>query len=532
MKKKYIIFLLSTLLFSVACNDYLDVMPDNRTEIDSKDKVNKLLVSAYPTDAYIMAAELASDNVDDYGENNPYFSRFYEQLYRWVDVTETDNEDPKRIWEACYRAISHANQALQAIDEMGNPEELRPARGEALIARAYSHFILVNVFCQNYSSVHSSSDLGIPYMEKSETELDPKYERPTVAQNYELIEKDIEAGISLIDDASYSVPKYHFNTRAANTFASRFYLFYQKWDKAIEYATRALGGNPGELLRDYAVLTALPRNLVNVGTQYTNTSFKSNFLISTAYSNLGVIFGAYYTGSRFNHGNIIAQFESFNQAPWGRYATNVYNYNNMYKLRPYIYTGTNLNKTLVPRIPFLFEYTDPVAQIGYRRAVYVPLKAEEALLNRIEAYIMLERYSEALADINLWTNNTLNPAYATPTLSEESIENWAASYDYYTAEAPTPKKKLNPDYVTLAEGSKQESFIHCLLFMRRHEFMHEGMRWFDVKRWGIEIYRRTVGGTNGLSVTSVDDKLIIRDNRRAMQIPQDVVNAGITPNPR
>lgn len=530
MNKKYVPCLFALLLITLfSCNDFLDEMPDNRAELDSEEKIRKMLVNAYPVNQFVLVTELASDNVDDYGVNNPYTTRFWEQLYNWVDVTENDNESPKRIWEGCYSAIANANQALQAIEEMGNPASLNPARGEALVARAYSHFILTNVFGQHYSKTHSETDLGVTYMEKAETELNPKYERETVADNYEKIAKDLEEGLPLINDAFYSVPRYHFNSLAAYTFASRFYLFYQNWDKAIQYATMAIGENPNELLRDYASLVALPRDLGNVAIQYTSSSRKSNLLVQTGYSQLGTIFGAYYTGSRYSHGNLIAQTESFNQAPWGRYPTNVYNYNTMYKLRPYIYAGTNLDKTLVPRVPYIFEMLDPVAQTGYRRAVYVALKSEEALLNRAEAYIMKGDLGNALADINIWTANTLNPATSSPNLTDESIKNWAVAYEYYTPEQPTPKKKLNPDFINLTEGSLQESYLHCLLFMRRHEFLHEGMRWFDVKRYGIEIHRRTV---DGLTVKSVDDTLSIRDNRRAIQVPQDVVDAGLTPNPR
>jgi len=530
MKKTNVIYLLFISLVSISCDGYLDKMPDNRTEIDSEVKVNKLLVSAYPENDYILCAELSSDNVDDYGSKNPYSDRFLEQLYAWDVVTETNNEDPKRIWEACYNAIANANQALQSIEEMGNPESLNSARGEALISRAYAHFIITNIFCQSYSKTYSEKDLGVPYMEKSETELNPKYERGTVANDYVMMAKDIEEGLPLINDASYSIPKYHFNTKAAYTFASRFYLFYQNWDKVIAYATVALGSNPATLLRDYTVLAALPRNLKDVGTQYVSTSLKSNFLIQTAYSNLGTIFGAYYTGSRFSHGNLLAQTETMNRAPWGIYSTTVYDYNKMYRLRPYIYAGTNLDKTLLPRLPYLFEYTDPVAQVGFRRTAYVAFSAEEALLNRAEAYVMQGKYTEALADMNLWTGNTLNSSYCAITqLTEQSIMGWAESFEYYKPSIPTPKKELNPDFLSIEKGSEQESFIHCLLFMRRHEFMHEGMRWFDIKRYGIEIYRRTV---NGLSINSVDDELKIRDNRRALQLPQDVIKAGMTPNPR
>lgn len=143
---------------------------------------------------------------------------------------------------------------------------------------------------------------------------------------------------------------------------------------------------------------------------------------------------------------------------------------------------------------------------------------------------MSDKYSEALVDINTWASNTLNATYlATPQLTEQSILAWGQFVCILYTERTNSQKEVNPDFITVAEGSKQESFIHCLLYMRRCEFMHSGMRWFDVKRYGIEIQRRTV---NGLVVSSVDDELKVRDNRRALQLPQDVIKAGITANPR
>lgn len=35
-----------------ACNDFLDELPDNRTELDTPDKINRLLVSAYPSRSF------------------------------------------------------------------------------------------------------------------------------------------------------------------------------------------------------------------------------------------------------------------------------------------------------------------------------------------------------------------------------------------------------------------------------------------------------------------------------------------------
>ena len=534
MKRLYNIFLTAALiLLSASCNEWLNVMPDNRAEVDSAEKINKLLVSAYPETHYILVSEWSSDNVDDFGKDNPNSERILEEIYAWKDVTVTDNEDPKMLWESCYGAIRNANQALQAIKDLGTPEELDAARGEALLCRAYCHFVLVNIFCKAYNPATADTDLGIPYMDKSETELNPKYERGTVAQVYKMIYDDLEEGLELVNDSNYTIPKYHFNQKAAYAFASRFYLFYGKWEKAIECANVVLGSSPADMLRDYDALKALPRDESVVPLQYNSTANKNNLLVHTGYSSLGVYIGPYYTGKRHTHGHAIMISEVLNLAPWGEDEVSMKSTAafNMYKLDPYKYTASNLDFVMFPRIPYLFEYTDPVAQTGYHRTNLAVLTADEALLNRAEANIMLGNYDLALADINLWTANTLNASKAKTVLTQKDIEDWANGLEYYTSLKPTPKKRLNPLLIDVEEGSTLEAFIHAMLYIRRIEFLHMGMRWFDIKRYGIEITRRTLS-TTSIDPVSEDDVLTIDDERRAIQIPSDVISAGLTPNPR
>ena len=110
--------------------------------------------------------------------------------------------------------------------------------------------------------------------------------------------------------------------------------------------------------------------------------------------------------------------------------------------------------------------------------------------------------------------------------SRASINKFYGDMKYYTPLEPTPKKELHPDFTV--EPGEQENFIQAILHMRRILTMHEGLRWIDVKRYGIEIYRRTV--YNG--EITVNDKMPVNDKRRAIQLPQDVINAGMEANPR
>ena len=82
MKKNNNIYIAIALICGVslsACNKFLDEMPDNRAKLDNATKIDKLLVSAYPEVAYLVTAELSSDNVDNYGPTNPNSERFMEE---------------------------------------------------------------------------------------------------------------------------------------------------------------------------------------------------------------------------------------------------------------------------------------------------------------------------------------------------------------------------------------------------------------------------------------------------------------------
>lgn len=503
-------------LLSVSCGDYLSTVPDNRTELDSKEKITKLLTSAYASHLYVFASEMMSDNVDDRGSNG--FSsagRLQEEYYAWEDVSEVGNESPQRIWETYYGAIAACNEALKAIGELGNPAELDPQRGEALISRAYHHFMLVNLFCLHYGK-NSTKDLGLPYMEAPETTVSPEYDRGTVAEVYEKIEKDIIEGLPLIDDNAYTVPKYHFNTKAASAFAARFYLYYQKWDKAIEYADRVLGANPTTMLRDVKAIAGLTQEYGPIAENYILPDHNANLLLITAYSRMGVIFGNYSTGKKYMHSEYLASTETAtSDGPWGSYTPGMF----YMPALPY-----NLGYIACPRLPYLFEFTDPVAQTGYYRTVLPAFEADELLLCRAEAYIMKEDYGNATADLALWMAQHSSSGV---TLTRDLVNSYYSGLDYYQIDKPTVKKELHPDFPIVSE--EQENFLHCLLHMRRIETISMGLRWFDVKRFGIVIYRRYLDSNNKITQ---QDELKTDDPRRALQLPSDVVSAGMTPNPR
>ena len=189
----YLLMALTTVALLSSCEDFLDEMPDNRTELDTEAKITNMLTAAYPETHYALIAEMASDNTDDNGGTWTAYNKLQEETATWQDATFKEDDSPYKLWNDCYKAIAAANAALNAIEELGNPASLNPQRGEALLCRAYSHFVLVNIFSKAYSPKTSTTDLGIPYMDHLETTVSPEYGRGTVAEVYKLIAADIEA---------------------------------------------------------------------------------------------------------------------------------------------------------------------------------------------------------------------------------------------------------------------------------------------------------------------------------------------------
>ena len=174
-------------------------------------------------------------------------------------------------------------------------------------------------------------------------------------------------------------------------------------------------------------------------------------------------------------------------------------------------------------MPALFEYTDREAGVGYSRTVLPVFQTDEVLLCRAEAYIMKNDFTNATADLALWMSQHTKSSV---TLTRELINKYYSELPFYTPEDPTPKKEIHPEF-TLSE--EQQNFVYCLLHFRRIETIHEGLRWFDVKRFGIKIYRRFLDENYKITL---QDSLEVNDPRRAVQIPNDVISAGLAPNPR
>lgn len=479
----------SILLFT-SCNKYLDVYPDMRTDINSIEKVGQLVGSAYPGYDYLAMAETYSDNVVDKGPSVGHINEPFVSLYNWKDIEDDVTNTPTRYWIACYEAINNANQALKAIEDNDFGDRVLPYKGEALIARAYAHFMLVTFFAKAYEVGGANTSPGIPYITSPETVVVAQYDRGTVASVYEQIQKDFEQGISLLSGGVWEVPKFHFTPAAAHLFASRFFLFKGDWDKVIEHSNLAVPN--GNYLTSLRPWNTTLRN-------YTSEEFRIE--LTKADKNYNVLLAnTYSTYQRSNiGGNTRYGFGTsvFQNVYNGNTAAGAAFYNKGLRWSDGNYTTYVFSE--------YFFYTNVTAAIGQPYIMQPLFIADEGLMNRAEAYIQKGEFANAQNDLNQFASVRI------------------AGYNP-TNHAVTAEKSKTFFNVT----EDKDALLKTVLQFKQIGWMCEGMRWFDILRHKIPVVHNIID----VSGSETFETLGPDDNRRMFQIPKVATISGIELNPR
>ncbi|HRQ49049.1 MAG TPA: RagB/SusD family nutrient uptake outer membrane protein [Agriterribacter sp.] len=483
MKKLFIYIPVVLLAANTGCKKYLEHLPDNRTELNSPEKVSQLLGTAYPQANYMDFCESLSDNVADKGVGEQDITNADAYLYK--DVTDNQQDSPEYYWNACYAAIAAANHALEACNAAEDPAGYQAQKGEALVARAYAHFMLVTLFSKVYDPATASSDPGIPYVTEPEKVVIKNYERKTVAYVYEMIEKDLLEGLPLLVDQQYTVPRYHFTKAAANAFAARFYLYKKEYAKTVEYAGRVFTtSNITTLLRPWNT-TYLTYTYREMWAEYAKATQPANLLLGETPS----WWGRYYYSTRYGMTSAIRDDIFGSNVTGGTWA-----------FRNHTYTA-GTNNYMIPKINEYFVRTSVNASIGVGYIMVPLFTVEEVLFNKAEANNALNNTNDAITDLNSYAAaRIVNYSAATHRITETKIKNFYGTSDL------------------------QEGILQTILDFKRAEYVQEGMRWFDILRHKIVVTHRTVEG----EVIELGEN----DPRRILQIPESAELSGVDQNPR
>lgn len=480
-------FLISLPAFT-GCKKFLEKEPDNRTNVTTPGQVTQLLVTAYPKAAYINFCEALSDNAEDKGQGgnlDPESVKVNRQSFLFQDVDSKDLDSPEFYFHACYKAIAAANEALEVISRASKPSDFSAQKGEALVARAYSHFMLVTLFARAYDPATAASDPGIPYVVTPEKQVFRKYERKTVQFTYDMIEKDLTEGMALIEDRIYAdAPKFHFNQKAAHAFAARFYLYKRDYPKVITHASQAVTGAVAENLRPWNT-TYINLQYLDLQAAYTKADEPANILLQEANS----VWGRSYPSYQYGLGNDVYENVLTGDNPTGGQLAVGYK---VFGANPQVYN--------VPKFSEHFVYASATANFGDPYNMIPLLTAEEVVFNRAEANIRMGNNNAALADLNAFVSrNIRNYNSATHDLTTQKVQSFYG-------------------------GSVAGAMLNTVLYFKRAFYIHEGMRWFDIVRLKIPVTHRT---TLGQTLTLTAD-----DKRKLLQLPVEAKLSGVELNPR
>ncbi|MCZ6521325.1 MAG: RagB/SusD family nutrient uptake outer membrane protein [Bacteroidetes bacterium] len=482
-------------LLGSSCKDFLDEVPDNRVALDDLNKAAQVLTNAYSISSYAF---------NDWMTDNSGFIRgitirpAQEDLYMWEDVIDDPDEPdtPVFFWYETYNAIAHANEVLAVLEDLPaqteEEQEFKQAiESEALLTRAYGHFMLVNLCAKHYDEETADTDPGVPYVETPETVFIQEYSRNTVEEVYDKVERDMLRGIQLVNDNFFANSgKYHFNKNAALAFASRYYLFKREYSESIKFSSDLLGGDPATFVRDLTSdeFQAAASSIDGYPQLYNSADLPSNLMLMRKIS--------------------LVQRTDFAHGPTSDIYGDLFASNPLFgttdeRENPAFIKG--LNGLFPVRYENLFERSSLNSNVGFPYHIALAFRGEEVLLNRAEAYVFQNRISDALADLQVLMDNRYSGGSTTITIDILRLF-------YGVANSP---------FV-----SDRSVLIEYILLERRKEFIIQGLRWFDLKRYELPVDHLL---EDNATVITLDDD----DLRKVLQIPASAVDVGgLQPNPR
>ncbi|WP_372746409.1 RagB/SusD family nutrient uptake outer membrane protein [Lutibacter sp.] len=430
---------------------------------------------------------------------------------KWVDNFEDPAEDTYRdMWVQCYNGIARANAIIEKTAEadfstyFDTPELAQQfkdqAIGEALFMRAFFYFRLGKFFG------------GVPLITTIDSPKDVA--RATYTETFAQIATDLKLAIETMPDISFpSIPtsEYgHANKWVAEAYLGRVYLFYTGYMTNIEgQSTTNLPLVDGSSLSASDVTTylndcinrsgyALASDFRNLWPySYVNKSAGTTVLPWAETEGLSWV-GQDGTSPTFGTGNYETMFmQRFSFGDWGW--SNGQSYTN----RLALYAGIRDNSlvpfgqgwgwcTVNPKLWNTWDDADPRKQgsilpmgvAAQGTSSYAADKGDHETGYFNKKYISLQHANSAGAIVGMfvqlydWGNTDMQlmhaqdfifMRFADVLLMHSEITGTADGMNAVRARADLPAIGYSLDAIKLE---------------RLHEFAFEGLRWFDLVRWG------------------------------------------------
>ncbi|MDQ8006618.1 MAG: RagB/SusD family nutrient uptake outer membrane protein [Pedobacter sp.] len=266
MNKKFLYTVFTLLLIGLgSCKkSYLDTNPSDQIKSDRVfDNINNVRVNL--NGIYRMLYMQYSNQEEDgqasmmivfdfLGEDIVHTATgtsYFRGSYRWADHRAEGNALPLFSYRMYYRILANVNMLLSGLDRVPDVSqvELNTVKGELLSLRAFSHFMLVQLFGKRYNlndvglpdnKEGEFPNLGAPLMTFYSEQPQP---RASVDDMYASINKDLDEAILLLAGApARGIYRTHIDKSVAHGLKARVALTQWNWDLAITNAKEARKG--------------------------------------------------------------------------------------------------------------------------------------------------------------------------------------------------------------------------------------------------------------------------------------------------
>ncbi len=400
------------------------------------------------------------------------------------------------FWQNSYFAINEANLILDQLTrgvDGASAAQLTRWEGEVKFLRALWYFNLVKVYAYMPTAIYQpgvTDEGGVPMPLEGSIASDIAFTRnsprASIQENYNQIYSDLNDAIALLSSASRAGVQFA-NAGAAQALLSRVALYRGDWTTARDAATAALGSNVGTVLGGEAYVdgwraSVHPESMFEVRFALELESLGVNVSLQSSYTALLNLSNKNAQGGwgDFIANQRVLDFFGLSQIQIGEPETDNNNWdvtrNN--DVRGQLFTTGNTVRNAGRQI----ESIKFISKTGFTFADNIPvIRKSEMHLNRAEANFHLGNTGEALDELNAF------------------------------------KSLRGLDPVTLSG----DDLLEELLNERFKEFVFEGQRFFDLKRYGRDLDKSYLGPTN---FVAFDDFRILPP------IPQREVDGNVNLN--
>jgi starch-binding outer membrane protein, SusD/RagB family len=239
-----LLVLASSFALITSCKKNLDQFPQDGIELTQSFKTmadakawdvgmyNRMRGVLYST--YMISQDVQADQLNaslDYGNRNG-------NPHRWGTSLNSDDGILSTTWAAYYSSITNINLALENFPKITpvTPVEITDMnryKGDALLARAFMYFELIQRFAKPFEPATANTDPGVPLV--LTYDINAKPSRATVKAVYDQIIADINAARPLLI-APGALAATKFNAHSVLALEARVRLNMQDWTGAFAAA--------------------------------------------------------------------------------------------------------------------------------------------------------------------------------------------------------------------------------------------------------------------------------------------------------